>query len=462
MKIVSASFIAALAIACTTTNPAATKPGTDSDPSCEPGEILGCGDDDTLRVCDETGSVITEACSAGCNAEANRCNECTPDALACQGDNVLERCGSDGLVASTETCSLQCADDPSSGAHCTHIVPAFMPEVCDTPAVLPELDISIRMTIDTDDDMQCTGGVIAQTSGPEICVVRYGTIRIDTTVKVTGRRAIAFVADHSLDVVGVLDVSADTKISGPGGGFVISGAAPGRGGGGGAGFRTHGARGGGDEFGNNAGAGGTMVNPLTLPAFGGGTRAGSSTSPTASYNPAGGGAGGGLLLVSCFGKVSVPGLIDAGGGGGGGGGDTITSYTGTALVGGAGGGAGGYVVLQGAEVSVDGGHFYANGGGGGSGCTLDNCVGNHGEDGGWNTGSRGGAVPPNSGGGAGGMGAIGSNAPTFGANSTTSSPGGGGGSTGRFQIFTPAGVAPVLTPTLAQPAFESSLEVATK
>ena len=75
MKIVSASFIAAFAIACTTTNPAAPKPGTDPDPdveSCEPGEVLGCGDDNTLRVCDETGTVVTEACSAGCNAEANR------------------------------------------------------------------------------------------------------------------------------------------------------------------------------------------------------------------------------------------------------------------------------------------------------------------------------------------------------------------------------------------------------
>jgi hypothetical protein len=41
-------------------------------------------------------------------------------------------------------------------------------------------------------------------------------------------------------------------------------------------------------------------------------------------------------------------------------------------------------------------------------------------------------------------------------------PGGGGGSTGYFETFTPAGVAPSVTPTMASPSFQPNLTVDTR
>ncbi|MBA3453627.1 MAG: hypothetical protein H0T42_11095, partial [Deltaproteobacteria bacterium] len=51
--------------------------------------------------------------------------------------------------------------------------------------------------------------------------------------------------------------------------------------------------------------------------------------------------------------------------------------------------------------------------------------------------------------------------PGAGATSTTSS-GGGGGAPGMFQVYTPTGVTPMITPMTTSPAFESLRTVPTR
>lgn len=487
MKTVTA-LVAAFTIACTTPNPQAPAESCevscteDSEcptgqtcgelgmctageacevGTCTPGEFLGCGDDNTARVCDETGTaVVSEACSFGCNADAQRCNECTPGAKSCEND-VLQSCSPEGIIEASETCALGCSDTAATDPHCRHISPAWIPTACDARATAPALEL-VQTTINTDNDTLCTGGIVQQTApaGPEICVVRHSTIAISGEVIVTGRRAIAFVADHALEVkfAAWLDVGGSNGANGPGGGFTVSGAAPLTGGGGGAGFHQIGAGGGGiGEFGTGGTMGGATFNPLTKGIFEGGARATSAASNGAgNYRPSGGGGGGALMLVSCEGTVTIDGLIDAGGGGGQGGGDTANVQNGTRIVAAAGGGAGGYIVLQGAQVAVHG-EMYANGGGGGGGCATDECIGPSGMDGAVSglggTGGRGATST-------GGIGGHGANPPTVGGNAMTASPGGGGGSTGRCQVYTPDGVTPSLTPSMVQPAFEPNRNIA--
>ena len=112
-----------------------------------------------------------------------------------------------------------------AAASATHIIPRYLPTVCDQLATEPELTISESMTLDTRIEANCTGGVIMQINGPPICVVHYGTITIATnkTLTVTSGsigRAIALVADHALTIDGILDMSANGPVSGPGGGII--------------------------------------------------------------------------------------------------------------------------------------------------------------------------------------------------------------------------------------------------
>lgn len=422
--------------------------------ACEPGDFLGCEDADTARVCGADGATQAAASCGGlgCNADAGRCNECAAGEATCAGGSI-ETCGTDGVVASTESCALGCT---TFGARCKTIEPEWIPDACETPAT-DELAISLTTLINTDLDASCTGGVVAQTGGPEICVVRHHTISIAGSVSVTGSRPIAFVSDGALDVIGTLDVSAKGTVSGPGGGKRVSGARPTVGGGGGAGGKLNGAVGGAiGEFGTNGGQGGLVFDQLGVVSFEGGQRAAKPQFCAFDQHcPTGGGGGGALMLVSCGGKVRVSGTIDAGGGGGIGGGDS-NPEAGISIFGGAGGGAGGYVVLQGAEVEVTGGVF-ANGGGGGGGCSTNNCVGIAGQDGAVRgAGGRGGAPLGDGAKGGNGTGVANLPNPEAGQNAANVSPGGGGGSSGRLQIYTPQGVAPVVASTAqVEPVFES-------
>jgi hypothetical protein len=166
---------------------------------------------------------------------------CTPRELAaCRGDEAIV-CNATGDDYDVAHCEGGCSAE-GGGCKPTHIIPKYLPTVCDQPAAAPALTIAESTTLDTSDDASCNGGVVGQVHGPDICVVRYGQITIERnkTLAVTGRRALALVADRALTIDGILDVSANGFTNGPGGGTTLSGrgGALSSGGGGGAGFRT--------------------------------------------------------------------------------------------------------------------------------------------------------------------------------------------------------------------------------
>jgi hypothetical protein len=427
---------------------------------CTAGEFLGCAGD-VARTCNAAANgVDSETCAAGCNADAQRCNSCVPMTASCNNDGMaLERCGTDGLVAETETCRLECvAEARTVAAHCAYLQPIYLPDICDEPAVTEELVGSGNM--DTSADVTCNGGIVTQNGGPEICVLRYRKITIDGSLTVIGGRAIAFVADDFVQIGGTLDVSANGSVRGPGGGALASGERAGLNrGGGGAGFRTAGAAGGAMGTGVG-GAGGPAVDPLSEGRLFGGPQPSGPTFQQVNY-PFPGGGGGGLTLIACRGEVTVAGTIDAGGGGGGGARDTNPVAGALDITGGAGGGAGGYVALQGIHIRVTGPSGYgvfANGGGGGGGCSTDGCIGNRGEDGHGSAivASGGSGMNQGSSGGAGG----GFPSPTGGLGPSVS-PGGGGGASGRLQTFTPA-VGTVTITATTSPGFEPNRMIQTR
>jgi len=435
--------------------------------TCTANAFVSCPDASTEWLCNATGDgVLTIDCGApGCNETTQGCNQCVPDAVSCTSDHMgLQQCASDGSGNTPgQTCTNGCIDATvDTPAHCAYISPVWMPDVCDAPATEPSFEVTTNASLDTTLQATCNGGVITQASGPAICVLRYDSIKIDAsrTLTVTGTRALALVADSHLDIDGVLDVSANGVNNGPGGGTMASGAKPsGSSGGGGAGFRSAGGPGGSSAGTGGAANGGAIYDPLTGTGAIGGPRVNNGITANLAF---GGGGGGLALLVACRGTVTVPstGLIDAGGGGGDAGKDTFAGAQVT-LISAAGGGAGGYVILQGlAGVTVQG-SLYANGGGGGGGDTTNDQSGTPGADGQRSLNAAVGGNANGGGAGVGGKGGTGSLSPLGGGGSSSSS-GGGGGAAGYFQVYTPAGVSPSLTPTQISPAFETPKNVATR
>lgn len=406
-------------------------------------EFAACRDDDAL-FCNAEGSTYeTTECPLGCSEALASCNQCVPGTLSCDGDS-LSTCGADGTPSSSEACQLGCVD--GADPHCARVVPRYLPDVCDVAAANGALIISSSATFDTSLNASCSGGVIVQTGGPEICVLRYGTITLDAGVSlvVTGPRAIALVADRTVSIAGLLDVSANAGQNGPGGGTLRSGgAAPNSSGFGGAGFKTLGGSGGSSALDGGAGNGGQSVDPSTLAALVGGPQILPELDPNYAMGPGGGAA----TLVSCLGIFEVSGEIHAGGGPGLGGG-----FIGIANLGGSGGGAGGNVVLQGANVVITG-KLFANGGSGGAGKPAGGGNGAAGYEGERSLVAITGGIGT-AGGGSGGAGGTGTTLPGHGKQVTMApmaTGGGGGGSVGFFQSYTPAGVTPTLTPSAASP-----------
>ncbi len=399
---------------------------------------------DTAVSCNATGDGYTlTSCTMGCSAAAQGCNMCTPNGTYCTAAGV-QSCGSDGAPTTFEACAAGCIDAPQP--HCAHLVPRYVPSVCDAPAAA---DVTLpSATLGTDLDTACTGGVVQQIAAPEICVVRGKTITIESgaTLKATGGRLLALVADDSLMVHGTLDASADFGTSGPGGGMQSSGskAATVNLGGGGAGFKTVGGPGASATVdGGQANGGPAQPNPAQLAVMVGGPR-------TATFAVYGGGGGGGVVLVSCRGTVTIDGTVDLGGGGGRGGFlDTNTNLA----VGGSGGGAGGYLVIQAWQVLISG-RVFANGGGGGAGYTGSSS----GENGGDGSQS---AVAGGAGGTGTGQGGAGA-AAGAGAASGTHAGGGGGGGMGFLQTYTPMNVTPTITPAESSPVFQPNQIVQTQ
>jgi len=393
---------------------------------------------------------------------------CIPGEIAaCAGDDAMT-CNASGDGYDPVGCDLGCSETPKP--HCKYIEPRYLPDVCDSAATEDKLVVNGMTTLDPNLDSNCNGGVVSQAGAPAICVMRYRTIDVTENgqLKLTGKsdagvsdtvgRAVALVADEQLSIAGLLDISADAHINGPGGGLVISGGrvelinADLHKAGGGAGGKTAGAPGGSTTTDGDGGVGGVATaDPALSSALFGGAAAGRNTGPV---TLGGGGGGGGATLISCRGNIAISGTIDAGGGGGTGG---------RALLGGDlpawGGGAGGYVVIQAKLIDATG-RLFANGGGGGTGIGTDiNMLGADGADGLRSATMYAPGANGINGGGNGGRGGVGMTLPTLGGKSTatptsSASPGGGGGSVGFLQVFTPMGIEPDLSTATASPKLQ--------
>lgn len=431
-----AVFLSVVGVSCTSPNPT----------SC----LDGFCDDPTLPFCDTDGSFSGTAgiCIAvHCTAEAFE---------TCRGNEALT-CNAGGNNYDLEICEFGCEPstgcrscDPSTPDCAPTIVPAHIPDGCNEFASTGDLIIDVSRTIDTTLDGSCSGGIITQANGPELCVIHASNITIprNQTLRVIGKRALALIADHDVTIDGVLDGSGDGQaMQGPGGGLTDSGmdaATPN--GGGGSGFLTAGGNGGTPSADGGAGNGGPAENnPAQRLELIGGTR--SVADPF--FSAAGGAAGGGITIIACRGSLEVLGTIDVGGGGGQG---AFINVFGDVMAA-AGGGSGGNLVLQGMTVAVTG-QLFANGGGGGAGLNTSIMSAESGEN------ARPSAEPARGGTGLNGAGSGGaggtSTAPTNGRRPTTAgnSAGAGGGSAGFLQTYSPDSNPPELMPQTVSPPLQ--------
>ncbi len=455
----------ALAAGCPADEQIACMPGTCTDPgrpycdvdgtvagtpgvclavSCAPGSFAACRGDDEAIVCNASGNDYeTKTCADGCDSASGGCHDCNADRCVPGG---LSRCLDRKLEPPT-ACTAYCLDAPV--AHCAVLEPKYLPDVCDQMTMQGALDLAANTTLHTGSVSLCTGGVVAQTAAPDMCVARHSTITIRTGVVVTvsggappggGGRSLALVADGDVIIDGTLDLAATGARSGPGGSEVPAAFTPSPAiAEGGAGYKTDGGHGGNMTTDGGAMNGtGATTNPLLLTGLAGGARAG-------------GGGGGAITIISCRGTVKVNGTIDVGGGGG----PSVDSVARA-------GGSGGTVSIQGLRVEIRG-QLFANGGGGAAGlATGQSPPAAAGEDGSrsFTTSAAGGAAMV--GGGNGGHGGRQGVAPGPGLRPTAGRPGAGGGSTGFLQTYTPAGIDAVLLPTIASPSLEPNAVVRTR
>ena len=377
---------------------------------------------------------------------------CTLDALRCKpgGDPaVVEKCDASGAWTTSETCATGCVAE--AVPHCGHIEPtiAALKTICDVTATTPVRVLTGNTTILTDDEAMCDF-TIAQGGGPEICVIRAGTLLVaqGSLIAFRGPPAIALVADGNVTIEGSIDATGTSSADGPGGGGTrVSGeASMGHYGGGGAGFRTAGAAGGAGSPGAGNAGGAAVPDPTLSPILVGGFR----PKVLAADSSFGGGAGGAIAVISCTGTVKVSAVIDAGGGGGQPGGD----YAAGDFRSGAGGGSGGLISIQAPHIDIaTGGSLYANGGGGGGGNSLSGNLGMLGEEATTSNTvcARGGLSGGTA--GRGGDGACGTTLPSVGLGDTAAiSGGGGGGSMGYSILYTPAGITPTTGVNASSPA----------
>lgn len=396
------------------------------------------------------------------------------DAASCSqttcSNGVLEVCGASGTVESVETCRLGCF----SSNRCNRVDPSNgLGTQVDTSAGLSAVTIPPGATINTDNGEVRSGGqliavateTVTQSGGPSLRVYMASSFSIGD-VRVSGSLPVAFVAFRDISLGGIVDVSADLGVAGPGaqtctgdgrGGNQPAGAwvtrraghngtgqyvwsNPGAGGGG---FGTVGAKGG--DYQTTTGGGGGATNGVSdLEPLRGGCPGGGVNNGNVDVGNGGHG-GGAVQLVSATGEIVVMGAspalggVHAGGGGGRGcdnnGVSTNPPPAGTGC-GTGGGGSGGGVLIEAAAVRFESGAVViASGGGGGGSGGCGNA--RHGEDAPPNGGIAGGGTCPTEGWGtpaAGGAGAGASASP--GGDVTYFAGGGGGGGLGRIRINT--------------------------
>jgi hypothetical protein len=291
----------------------------------------------------------------------DRCG-CTPGAVTCATDQ-LTTCNADGMSDTMTPCTLGCG---SNAMVCATFTPSNgLATILLGAGSASALAIPAGSTIDTDTGVITgpDGSVVASnstllTSGSTMIRAFAAPSFSLPSLKITGANPIAFVATGTIDVQGLIDLSADAATPGPG--AAATGAAcegvtvnlllcsghpcgPGAGGGGNA---TQGGAGGAD--GGPGADGGVGEVGFTL--------VGGCAGGSAKTGAAGGGGGGAIQLVSAT-EVDLDGVIHVGGGGG-------VSNTGA-------GGSGGLVVIEAPTVALHAmGGIAANGGAGG-GCVVN-------------------------------------------------------------------------------------------
>ncbi|CAN5519083.1 hypothetical protein BH11MYX1_BH11MYX1_16190 [soil metagenome] len=172
-----------VAVGCTKTNPAAFC----ADGTCIDANFPFCDADGAVGG--EAGMCIAVTCSPG---EINQCH-----------NNTALTCNTAGNGYEDVACEVGCSESPTP--HCKYLEPRFLPGVCDSPAQADNLTITTSGTLDPNLDSNCTGGVIAQSGGPSLCILRYKSISvvagavltISGSQKSTGN-AVAFVADQTV------------------------------------------------------------------------------------------------------------------------------------------------------------------------------------------------------------------------------------------------------------------------
>jgi len=380
-----------------------------------------------------------------------------PGQLAGDGDGGVDPTGDGGSAG----------DDASpTPLVVSHVDPA------DADPGTDALALTANATIDTNartiSGVTLPAGVtfehVAQPGGPEVAVLRVGSLDIAAAaqIRVTGSRPLVVIAATAINVKGTLDAGARRAVPGAGGGphdqphtgRGVAGANDGGAGGSGGVGDSGGSGGGfGTVGGGGGGGGGPISDPkITIAGPAGGAAHGTPELAVLRGGGAGGvgspcmtepgGSGGGAIQLSAFETITVDGVIHVGGGGGGRG-YRCPSTGGS----GGGGGAGGAIFLEANAITL-GGTLAANGGGGGSGADSPNSLdGIFGADAEAAASAAPGAAQVNGGiGGAGGAGGWRDADAVKGADTGYANGGGGGGAVGRIVVrshltTTPSGIA---------------------
>jgi hypothetical protein len=411
---------------------------------CSNGNAVAC-------LADGTAGATTNCGAAGC---ANGvCNSCTPNTTSCVGDKLVV-CNANGAIQTATDCALGCST--AGGAHCKVMAPSYGVGI--PSGNLPNLDVTANATLNISNcpasadltigtTMTVINGSpqlaqVAQSGGPPICVVRFGSITVNSgfTLTIVNNASPGHVV--SLQAVGDIQVAGTisfvSNANGPSPGGTVNAINKnanndhyGPGGGGAGAARAGGA--GGKYSTTSGGAGGaavtTIATRLTAGSKGGNVMSGETVVGT------GGRGGGGLQIVSLT-KVTVAatGRIAVNGAGGSGGGVKVL-LSGNFPAGG--GGSGGTLVVEAPAISMSAGAVAAaNGGGGAGGCyTCDSfrCTHVNGQSGQLSANRAAGGDCTDTG-GDGGWEANGATLPSIlGSNwSTTAGAGGGGGGSNGF------------------------------
>lgn len=326
---------------------------------CDSPPATTCTADGDLEVPTPTGTCAGGACAYPTSVQA--CD--APPPPTCVDDRVqrwdgVHRCADGACAYQTvaEACAQGCCED-----HCCVVQPSNVDET----GPLPVIDLAVgppNGAFDTDEGCLPEATLGQCEAIEDLCVCRARSVLVNA-LTIRGRRGLVLLAEESVEIIGVLDVSAVGATPGPGARpSTFEAAAAGRVG-----------ASGGAHFGAGAGSPRANVgNAELIPARGG--------EPGQDGCGSSGGGGGGAVQITAGVRVLVTGAILAGGGGGQGG-------PSGACNGGAGGGAGGGILIEAPTVEVRG-RIFARGGGGGSGGTTD-FSGSAGADGGLEIGAGG-------------------------------------------------------------------------